>query len=291
MKTRLLIYHLFAISVMGCAGTKNALISSQTNLGLSYDTKPPELQCNIGRDELICSPTFGGGKSLPTVMGFNAETKANFLQRLLFGVNSTFSTGKAAALLTSTSKANESDNGGTISIKASEDGSGGTRGPRSYDISRSVRERHQLSGPDIMRPLFFGTRTCFGFQIAWDTTTYYPSQMKLGYNRKELAWAPVTYEEDSAAGNIKIGLPSTLAVLDAGMDDDTEKKQSEGATDANQPGQQAGRRFRYAQIIATGTAAENLAQDEGIRKKILQNFKIVLDEPGAKLDTNLIDAE
>lgn len=233
----------------GCAGTKNILMTSQTNVGVAYGTKPPELRVDVSRDELILQPVFAGGKTLPTVMGFGTRTRANFFQRFFFGVGSFFSTGNAAAILTS-ENATAGNGAGTIEVE-------GTDSPESYSLQKAIAERNKLSGPGIMRPLYFGTRTNFGAHVAWDTTTgIYPSSANVGYHRKEFAWAPVTWEHGEE-GTIRVGVPSTYAEVHAKMEATGSR---DGKTDA-------AAHFQYGQYVATGQAAENMAAKAEVRAR------------------------
>lgn len=234
----------------GCVGSTHALIASDTNFGVDIDTTPPQADISVGRKELAIVPGFQGGRTVPTVMGFQATTNGSLLSKLVVGTGTVFSTGHAAVLL-----ANQK--GGTV---ADDDGIDLDARPKAHTFKEELASVGDVVGPGEVRPLVFGTHTIFGLHIAWDgTTAAVPSELKIGFNRKEAALAPVGYEdappdaEHPALHKGRATVPSTLATLDT---------TSNVGTGASQD-------FSWVQWFATGRAAEHLAVRDDVRKAML----------------------
>ena len=81
----------------GCAvGYDSLAMVTRSNIGLDADTKPPTLQLSIARQEGVIEPALEG-KAMPVMASFKAPLEVAPLERLAFGVSTTFATGAAAA--------------------------------------------------------------------------------------------------------------------------------------------------------------------------------------------------
>jgi hypothetical protein len=148
------------------------LFITKTNVGLDIDTKPPTAELSIARREGVIAPSFEEGKALPVLASFRYE--GDWLNP---NISATFAGGKAAVIL------------------AQPSGSGGY--PLKSKVCLSHPPKDSAVGlkseeGDEARPFFFATDTTFGLKVAWSgTTEAVPDTLRLGYNRKEFAYAPV----------------------------------------------------------------------------------------------------
>lgn len=242
-------------ALTGCVNGTHAFVASDTNIGIDIDTKPPQANINIGRKEAAIVPAFEGGRTVPTVMGFQSSLGGSLLSKLAVGIGTVFSTGHAAVVLTS--------QGGQENAKEDPDDLDGgklTERPVAYRFGEIGHHAHEVVGPGQMRPLAFGTQTSLGLHLAWDGSTQaVPSEFKLGFNRKEAAYAPVGYEEVApdaehpGLGRGRAAVPSTLASLD------THPSTGVGQQVTN----------TWVQWFATGKAAEHLAARDQVRQIML----------------------
>ena len=207
----------------GCAGYDRILFATKTNVGLDIDDKPPTAEITIARRELAITPTFdeakGNETTLPLLASFGLT--GNFLNP---EITSRFAGGEAAVLL-----ARGPDQLPATPMSAIPDQSPLCLGkepdtrplwkiPWQY-VSRFLFSRKQ----EDTRPFYFATDTAFGLKAAWDGTTGpYPSTVKLGYNRKELAFPPVFVTKGCSVNppappddNLwRVTVPSFVATLD-----------------------------------------------------------------------------
>lgn len=203
----------FVVST-GCAGYDRILFVTKTNVGLDIDDKPPTAELTIARRELAITPTFedaqGDENTLPLLASFGLS--GNFLDP---EITSRFAGGEAAVLLAQgPDRPSSAPSGSSLCLSKEPD----TR-PLWKKIWHSLVGRSK----DGTRPFYFATDTSFGLKAAWDGTTGpYPSTLKLGYNRKELAFPPVFVTQGcsvdpTAAPNPdfwKVTVPSFFASLD-----------------------------------------------------------------------------
>ena len=196
----------------GCAGYDRILFVTKTNIGLDIDDKPPTAELTIARRELAITPTFedvqGDENTLPLLASFGLN--GLFLDP---EITSRFAGGEAAVLLAQGPE-RQPDTVSTSSICL-------TKEPDTRPLWK--RLWHSLVGrsKDNTRPFYFATDTSFGLKAAWDGTTGpYPSTLKLGYNRKELAFPPVfvtkgcSTDSPTNEDGWKVTIPSFLASLD-----------------------------------------------------------------------------
>jgi hypothetical protein len=237
----------------GCAlGYNSALFVTRSNVGINIESTPPTAEISISRQEGIIAPVFEGGRTPALLAGF--ATGSEGLLRIPFGGRSVFAGGGAAVALAGKPGDNQThediqqESVLCLSQKPRQKCLLGT-----FDVS--------LPGPGDFRPMFLASDTAFGVKIAWSgATSTLPDSLVVGYNRKELALAPVfgsnqlTLTSPANKSSCKYGvwLPSFLALLDTRL--------AVGSlTDTN---------FSYCQLIATGESATRLGQDDNLQKMV-----------------------
>ncbi len=199
----------------GCAGYDRILFATKTNIGLDIDDKPPTAELTIARRELAITPTFqdaqGVEKTLPLLASFGLT--GNFLDP---EITSRFAGGRAALVLAQGPNRHPGDPGdSSLCLDREPD-------TRSW-VKRTWQSFFGRSREDT-RAFYFATDTAFGIKVAWDGTTGpYPSTVKLGYNRKELAFPPIFSTEDPSCPSSdddphkkrwRVTVPSFVASLD-----------------------------------------------------------------------------
>jgi hypothetical protein len=244
---------LLPLGLAGCAGYNHTLFMTKSNVGLDFDSKPPTLEINVSRKEAVIAPSFEGGQTPPVMASFkpSAGTGGGFVSFFL-GVDQTFAGGDAAMAMaqlynekTSTNLA-QFNSALTLSKK-----------PDYTDPFRKI------PGTGATRPLIFGTDTSLGLKAAWTGTGgQVPDTVKLGFSRKEFAWAPITATPVPAApaaagttaatpnenGPVHVKMPAFLATIESNQRLDTN-----------------GARIAALQYFATGNAATYLAMREEVR--------------------------
>lgn len=255
MKTKHLLC-LAPLLLSGCVGYNTALFMTKSNMGLDLDAKPPTAEVNIARKEMVIEPVFEGGKTPPVMASFSAQAGNKGLERFLFGVNQTFAGGDSAVTM-----AKLYDSKVAPEIKAGE--------PNPYDSTLRLKTAPRtftnwwhrfffgLQDEKAVRPFVFGTDTQFGLKVNWSGAGGpYPDAVKLGFNRKEMAVAPVTL---SNATDVRI--PSFLATV-------THTSTGETTGVPNSLGEKIN--VEWLQYFATGQAADNLSRQYGVRKAMLE---------------------
>jgi hypothetical protein len=262
-----------AMLATGCTqkiGRNTMLMMTRANIGIDIDTTPPTSEISIARRELVYAPVFEGGHTLPGYASIEIDQQV--LRGFFFGVDSVFAGGQAAAIaalypvedryqaMAQTPSAAPDSLAAASTIVAANDLRNDARSGLcvseipTTDGSAWTPDIHMFSKNDV-RPLVFGTDTTFGLKVAWSgTTAAYPDSLKLGFNRKEFALAPVfvTDQSPSCNGGHFVNVPPFLARLTT----HTEVAQ------ANQTG------LAHYQFIATGQAAVNRADDEDVRRAL-----------------------
>ncbi|PTN10963.1 hypothetical protein [Nitrosomonas aestuarii] len=229
--------------ISGCAiGFDHTLFVTKSNVGIDFDSKPPTAELSIARRELVIAPTFEGGQTPPVVGGFRTSN------RLLFGldVSSVFAGGDAAFALSD--KGLNPDHNARLCLSAPPVGK-----PHLGPIPFGT---YPLPGKSEIRPFIFGADTTFGIKIAWSgMTAQFPDSLKIGFNRKELALAPVFGSEraNDPLCPYAAEMPAFLASIDVAAN--AASLQSFGAS--------------YLQSFSTGSAAIKLAQDPYVRTLLL----------------------
>jgi len=249
-------------ALTGCGiGYNYLLFVTKTNMGVDIDTTPPAAEISIARQEGVLAPTFEQGKTLNVLASFN--TDLNGFQRLLFGTSSAFSVGDAAYLMGNCFN-KESCNVDIEDLKLSAPPT------KRKSWFGSTDEDVEYLGPGMVNPVFFGTHSTFGLKIEWNGTTgQYPSALKLGYHRKELAWAPVSMSRPDTSGKcgtngtpetsgeeVCVNVPSLIATLD--------NNANVGTFDETG--------IDYLQYFATGKAATELVRHKDVRKVLMKKI-------------------
>lgn len=231
------------VILAGCAiGFDHTLFVTKSNVGVDFDTKPPTAEISIARRELVIAPTFEGGLTPPVVGGFRTGN------RLLFGmdVSSVFAGGDAAFALSD--KDLNADHDARLCLNAPPVGR-----PQLGPIPFGT---YPLPEKGEIRPFIFGTDTTFGIKVAWSgMTAQFPDSLKIGFNRKELALAPVFGSENTNDPHCPYSakMPAFLATIDVASN--TASLQSFG--------------IDYLQSFSTGAAAVKLARDPYVRNLLL----------------------
>ncbi len=229
----------------GCVGYNSAFMATKTNVGMDLDTKTPTAEISLSRREVVVAPTFENGQTPPVEASFRVKGGWIFAN-----VATTFTGGDAAA---------------TVSDLFNRDtpvGAARTNVDTTIHLSTApVRNSHggaiHFPEPGTVRPLIFWTDTSLGLKVAWSgLTAQFPDSAKFGFNRKEMAFAPVFGATNTITHQYDVKMPSFLATTD------TEAKTSTP--------QNSG--FRYQQYFATGKAADLLALDQGVRVALAERL-------------------
>jgi hypothetical protein len=180
MKTatiRLILVLMLYAGICGCAlGYNRMLFMTKTNVGLDIDSKPPTAEISIARREGVIAPSFEEGKALPVIASFLFE--GGWFSPHISG---TFAGGKAAVTIAELFNVGDSNSRLTPRSRVCLD----------HPPKESAQGLQWEEGDDA-RPFFFATDTTFGLKVAWSgATEVMPDTLKLGYNRKEFAYAPV----------------------------------------------------------------------------------------------------
>jgi hypothetical protein len=254
IKFNLLAGLVLATQLTGCVGYNTAFMATKTNVGMDLDTKTPTAEISLARREVVVAPTFENGQTPPVEASFRVKGGWIFAS-----VATTFTGGDAAATVSDLfDLANKGDRTNVID----------TTIHLSTAPVRDHRNRPvHLHEPGTVRPLIFGTDTSLGIKVAWSgLTAQYPDSAKFGYNRKEMAFAPVFGtahpEATELTNKYLVKMPSFLATTDT-------KAETSGADKS---------KFRYQQYFATGKAADLLALQPGVRSAIADR----LDHTAAK---------
>jgi hypothetical protein len=248
------------LALTGCVGFNTALFMTKSNAGLDFDMKPPTVEINISRKEGVVEPSFEGGKTPPVMASFSTKNgAAGGLHRFFFGVDQTFSGGDAAVTMAKLYDSSEVpddslvfDSGVTLS-KAPDYNSAAKKGAFGWK-----KFLFGLQEAGEVRPFFFGTDSQLGVKVAWNGVGgVYPDTVKIGYNRKEIAVAPVSFNPREIGTN---GLPRTNVV----------RVPSFLATVDSDVAASTGVEVSWMQYFATGDAATLLARQPGVRKAMAE---------------------
>ncbi len=272
-----------AIAIMadlgGCGiGYNRVLFGTKTNVGFEVDTKPPVVQLNIDRTEGVIAPQFENGKKLPVLASFRFENSDSFSP----GIGSAFATGDAALTLAAMYDDPTPPGEWEERIKLLDKIDSSLTLDQKPTVPDNAAMLFADKGADgeyfqqtDVRPVFFGTSTSLGLKIGWSGAGMFPDSAKLGFNRKELAWVPVTISEatsdessDESSGEssdessvestkYSVKTSSLLATIDSGISQPT---LADGAPKVD---------IQYVQYFATGDAATLLALQQDVRKAML----------------------
>jgi hypothetical protein len=255
----------------GCAGRNHLLFMTKSNVGLDFDSKPPTLEITVSRKEAVIAPTFEGGQTPPVVASFKPKaTVSGWFANFFLGVDQTFSGGDAAVAM---SALYASSNNPPASTAASYDSSLHlTQPPRYPDVFR------RIPGPGETRAFIFGTDSSLGLKAAWSGAGgQFPDTVRLGYNRKEFAWAPVTLTTNTGSTNGTNQLPTTYIVKTPSFLATIESEINVGNSNGG---------IKSLQYFASGESATLLALQPEVRKAMIKR----LDPEVAALAYNYVDS-
>jgi hypothetical protein len=240
--------------ISGCGiGHNKTLFFTKTNVGLDFDSQPPTAEVTIARREGVIAPTFEGGQTPPILTSFHLESKG--FAALFAGISSTFVGGDSAVAF---AKLYDDDYTSTLQTRQERNEFDSTLelSKLPYDSpSPGQSDPHKdkrLYLPGEVEPFLFGTDTSFGLKVAWSgMTAQVPDTVRLGFNRKEFALAPVTAVlKENAPNRYKVKIPSFLATI--------ENSTKLGSVDDGG--------VRHLQYFATGKAADKLSLRYAVRK-------------------------
>ena len=277
----------------GCS-TDRLLFVTKSTVGIDVDSQPPTTEIAINRKEGVIEPVFEGGQTPPVIASFKAD--ANPIARFFgFGIGSTFSTGDAAEALSALFSTTDADFDTEAKAITTECGTPCTLSGKRKHLLAAVfgsyipltqKPKGNFLTPGNSDYLIFATDTVLGLKIDWSGGV--PTGAKMGFNRKEVAWAPLALCETPANNSAqcfrnessevaaehqkrimssvaKAGLPTTspsyiikAPAVFASLD----------ATYA--VGKNSG--LAYQQYFATGRAAVNLVAREQVRRTLVPEF-------------------
>ena len=249
-------------TLSGCAGYNHVLFMTKSNAGLDVDASPPTAEINISRKELVIAPNFEGGQTPPVVASFGSQlgNAKDAPGRFFFGADQTFSGGDAAVTLAECYNLPSNDcwkRDSTLTLRTEPENA-----IPSNPVQKFVKG---LQKPGQVKPFIFGTDTQFGLKVAWNGVGgVYPETLKLGYNRKEFALAPVTVGNKETDNSVKVNIPSFLATVNADAEAGVAKVDGGGVA-----GTQSA---KWIQYFATGTAATGLATHREVREAMLKRM-------------------
>lgn len=240
--------------VSGCGiGYNKTLFFTKTNVGVDFDSQPPTAEITIARREGVIAPTFEGGQTPPILASFHLEVKG--FAALFAGISTTFVGGDSAVAF-----AKLYDDDYTPCLQTRQEAN-------EYDSSLELSELPGQSDPHRdkrlyeagdVEPFLFGTDTSFGLKVAWSgMTAQVPDTVRLGFNRKEFALAPVTVVPGNNGDKpYKVKMPSFLATIDNST---RLKAVSDGGVS-------------HLQYFATGKAADKLSLRYAVRKAMAKRL-------------------
>ncbi len=250
-----------AVFIEGCAiGYNSALFVTKTNVGIDMDTQPPAAEISIARREFVLAPGFEGGQTPPLVASF--QSNSGGLKRFMFGVQSVFAGGDAAIGVVRDPAASAVADGSSVLCLSIEPSA----------ANATISKKAAIAKAGEIRPFVFGTDTTFGLKFTWsgvDTAAVIPDSVKLGFNRKEFAIAPISGTSTAScnipgvapagSGKYMVSIPSFLALLDNNVDTDNTARYSE--------------HLNWKQYIATGASATTLSNQSEVRAELANSVK------------------
>lgn len=251
----------------GCAGYNHVLFMTKSNAGLDIDSTPPTAEINIARKEVVVAPNFAQGQTPPVVASFGSRlgNSAGAPGRFFFGADQTFGGGDAALTLAECYNVEDAECGvHEAYIGLAQLPSDSVSPNRFKDFFFSMQR------PEQVKPFVFGTDSQLGLKVAWSGTGGpYPDTLKLGYNRKEFALAPVTITPNNYTNALKdsrnqtpyrIDIPSFLATVNANAEAGMTREQETAVGTQH---------VKWMQYFATGKAATALARHQDVRRAMI----------------------
>ncbi len=185
------------ISLSGCETNDRLLFATKTNYGLDIDSKPPTAEVTIARRELAIVPTFRDVREEKRPDQNTTKTHNTLPLLASFGLEGTFFdptitsrfAGGEAAVILAEGPDNEHKDLVPSTLCLSKE-------PDLRPFWKWAWQTLTFQKDESSRDFYFSTDTSFGLKAAWDGSTGpYPSTVKLGYNRKELAFPPIFAQE------------------------------------------------------------------------------------------------
>jgi hypothetical protein len=238
----------------GCAGYNTVMFATKSNVGLDVDTKTPTAEITVARKEFVAEPAFEGGQTPPVMASFKPHAGfTGSFQNFFVGVDQTFAGGDPAVIMSTLySKPDASWDSNKFSSTLNLSTAPTSKWPTA-----------SLPKPGKTRPFIFMTDTMLGLKIVWSGTSgEIPDSVKIGYNRKEFAWAPLTMKT-RADNSAQISIPSFMATIES----KTEVNNGTNGTNG----------ISALQYFATGDAARQLALKQDVRSAMLARL-----DPNAK---------
>lgn len=253
-----------AVFLSGCAGHDRVLFATKTNVGLDIDSTPPTAEVTIARREVAIQPTFPdrgklkltNNETSAKTENRNKETQVALPLLASFGlqggffdprITGYFAGGDAAVSLAGSDKQDSS----LCLMNLPETRS---RLKQFFSRKQSQDSKQLQDSYTESRPFYFATDTAFGLKVAWTGTgSPIPDTLKIGYNRKEFASAPIfIYDgcEKDKNGMYSVKLPSFIAIVDNASFMD--KFEDSGV--------------KHVQFFATGLAATEFANRPSVRQ-------------------------
>lgn len=266
-----------ALALVGCVPGYNSMVfATKTNAGLVVDTKPPEVNVDIGRFEGLFAPTYEAGKTPPVMASFRFDSNKGFLSNY---IGSAFTTGDAAVAMsrlydTPDDEALHKANKVNLEDDKAYAGAHWKKIEKNYDSAVDLAMVPKQpwfvpkEEPGAVRPVLFATDTSFGFKVAWQTAeSPLPDYLRLAYQRREIAFAAVTVgpklkvdpsgeTAPQALNGLEARVPSLLATVDAQV----------------RANEFINSDFSYLQYFASGSAATALAMRRGVRDAMLHRL-------------------
>jgi hypothetical protein len=206
-----IVFMIGTLCLSGCAGYDRILFATKTNVGIDVDNKPPTAEITIARRELAITPTFQDSveqdNTLPLLASFGLD--GGILDPDL---SSRFAGGEAAVLLAmgpakaSSAMLNSSVTSdlSSICLNKQPDTRPLWKWLWHWIINKPETERYEQD----TRAFYFATDSSFGLKLGWDGTSGpYPDTLKLGYNRKELAFPPIFVTQGCSKSNVSAPTP------------------------------------------------------------------------------------
>lgn len=251
-----------ATLLSGCAGYNHVLFMTKSNAGLDIDASPPTAEINISRKEVVVAPNFEGGQTPPVAASFGSQlgNAKGAPGRFFFGADQTFSGGDAALTLAQCYNLETGDcSAADATLTLGTEPDNANPGNPLQNFVKGLQK------PGQVKPFIFGTDTQFGLKVAWNGAGgVYPETLKLGYNRKEFALAPVTVSNKATNQSVTVKIPSFLATVNADAEAGMTKQDGGGVAGTQNA--------KWMQYFATGKAATSLATHLEVREAMLKRM-------------------
>ena len=254
--TRVVALLIIIVSIMGCGiGFNKTLFFTKSNVGLDIDSRPPTAEVTISRREGVIAPTFEDGKTPPVLASFTVDV--NGISAFFGGISSTFAGGDAAVTMAKLYDDSDEEVEGKYTCADFDSSFKISQEPNYVDWFGNPDQSKKLLKKGEIEPFIFGTDTSFGLKVAWSgITAQAPDTVKLGFNRKEFALAPVTSSPIPDTTDSKVRMPSFLATID----------------NSTKLGSMKDSKIQHLQYFATGKAANLMALREAVRKAMISRL-------------------